>query len=311
MPHRQFPLLVADGEHRLHELPDAFRLREGEERVCRAVGVPQRKDRVVVEVGGAVDLPIGAAVVAVEIVEQRRRDHGVIEGRIEDAAGPIIGLDPNAAELLVPGGLSGGGDGIEIRRAGFLLEIRQCVLLADRRDADPHQNLARGALVGADGPQPAALSRLAANLAVSLEDAKRGERLGRLQREEDTLILRPPCRPAVADDRVLVDPAKPRFDDAATAVLELQIDRQMRLLVGRIAVAVQADPLRGGQRDVHVVVEQHDRIEAGAGLFLVVGVAARVSGAGVLARAGVGGQFAGVRHHQDVTQVGDTGAAEV
>ena len=85
----------------------------------------------------------------------------------------------------------------------------------------------------------------------------------------------------------------------------------MRLLVGLVAVAVQADPLRGGQRDVHVVVEQHDRIEAGAGLFLVVGVAARIPGTGILARAGAGGQLAGIRHDEDVTQVGDAGAAEV
>ena len=74
---------------------------------------------------------------------------------------------------------------------------------------------------------------------------------------------------------------------------------------------MQANPLRGGQLDVHVVVEQVDRVKAGAGLLPVVAVAAGVPGVGVLPRARAGGQFAGVRHQQDVTQVGDAGAAEM
>ena len=157
MPHRQLPLLVADGKHRLNELPDPFRLGEREQRVRRAVGVPEREDRVGVEPRVTVDLSVSAAVVTVVIVEQRRRDHRVVERGVEDALRAVVGLDLDAAELVVPGRFGRCGDGIEIRRAGFLLEIRQRVLLADRRDADTHQHLARRTFVRADGPQPLAL----------------------------------------------------------------------------------------------------------------------------------------------------------
>ena len=103
MPHRQAALLVRDRQHRLHDVGHLLGMQHRHQRHCGPVGVPQREGRIVREIGVAVDRMVRTVVVAVHVAEERRGDHRMVKGRIENPAGRLVrGRDLHLRQFIVP-----------------------------------------------------------------------------------------------------------------------------------------------------------------------------------------------------------------
>ena len=115
MPHRKAALLVGDMQHRLHDVGHLLGMQHRHQRHCGPVGVPQREGRIVREIGVAVDRMVRTVVVAVHVAEERRGDHRMVKGRIENPAGRLVlRLDPYLAQFVVPGPVGRGGGRLEV-----------------------------------------------------------------------------------------------------------------------------------------------------------------------------------------------------
>ena len=115
VPHRKAALLVGDMQHRLHDVGHLLGMQNGHQRHCRPVGIPQREGRIIREIGVAVDRMVRAVVVAVHVAEERRGDHRMVKGRIENPAGRLVlRLDPYLAQFVVPGPVGRGGGRLEV-----------------------------------------------------------------------------------------------------------------------------------------------------------------------------------------------------
>ena len=103
MPHRKAALLVRDRQHRLHDVGHLLGMQHRHQRHCGPVGVPQREGRIVREIGVAVDRMVRTVVVAVHVAEERRGDHRMVKGRIENPAGRLVrSLDLHLRQFIVP-----------------------------------------------------------------------------------------------------------------------------------------------------------------------------------------------------------------
>ena len=103
MPHRKAALLVGDMQHRLHDVGHLLGMQHRHQRHCGPVGVPQREGRIVREIGVAVDRMVRTVVVAVHVAEERRGDHRMVKGRIENPAGRLVrSLDLHLRQFIVP-----------------------------------------------------------------------------------------------------------------------------------------------------------------------------------------------------------------
>ncbi|MBP1593261.1 MAG: hypothetical protein H6Q12_279, partial [Bacteroidetes bacterium] len=83
VPHGKFALLLVDGKHGIDKVTGSFGLKEGEQRVCRTVGIPQREGGVIGERCIGMDLLICTAIILINVTEGRRGNHGMIKGGVE------------------------------------------------------------------------------------------------------------------------------------------------------------------------------------------------------------------------------------
>ena len=110
---------------------------------------------------------------------------------------------------------------------------------------------------------------------------------------------------------VVLDDLEAGVGDVIPAAAVLQVEDQVRVVRGRESVAVEAHAGGGGHFRRDAVALQGDAVVAG---FADFPGAVRIGpGAGlrVVLRAAGGRGGAGRRHHRDVEQVADAGAAEV
>ena len=139
LPHRQAAAVFVLTQERLDEIAGAGPVDQREQRVQRAKGVPQREDRVVGEPVGPVDLEVTAAILAVDVHVDIRREHRVVERGVEDGA--TVGrapVDADLGEFLLPRRVGGGPDGIEIPSRQLGVHVLACALNAHRGDRDLH-----------------------------------------------------------------------------------------------------------------------------------------------------------------------------
>ena len=103
MPHRKAALLVGDMQHRLHDIGHLLGMQHRHQRHCGPVGVPQRIGRIGFVAGIFMNLAVGSPVRAVNVAEERRGDHRMVKGRIENPAGRLVrGRDLHLRQFIVP-----------------------------------------------------------------------------------------------------------------------------------------------------------------------------------------------------------------
>ena len=125
VPYREPSLLVGDVQHRLDDVGHPLRVQDGHQRHRGPVSVPQRKGRIVREIGVAVDRMVRTVVVAVHVAEERRGDHRMVKGRIENPAGRLVrGLDLHLRQLGVPRLVGGLRRCVEIPSGEFRRKVR-------------------------------------------------------------------------------------------------------------------------------------------------------------------------------------------
>ena len=125
MPHRKAALLVGDMQHRLHDVGHLLGMQHRHQRHCGPVGVPQREGRIVREIGVAVDRMVRTVVVAVHVAEERRGDHRMVKGRIENPAGRLVrSLDLHLRQFIVPRLVGGLRRCVEIPSGEFRRKVR-------------------------------------------------------------------------------------------------------------------------------------------------------------------------------------------
>ena len=125
MPHRKAALLVGDMQHRLHDVGHLLGMQHRHQRHRRPVGVPQREGRIVREIGVAVDRMVRTVVVAVHVAEERRGDHRMVKGRIENPAGRLVrGRDLHLRQFIVPRLVGGLRRCVEIPSGEFRRKVR-------------------------------------------------------------------------------------------------------------------------------------------------------------------------------------------
>ena len=125
MPHRKAALLVGNMQHRLHDVGHLLGMQHRHQRHCGPVGVPQREGRIVREPGVAVDRMVRTVVVAVHVAEERRGDHRMVKGRIENPAGRLVrSLDLHLRQFIVPRLVGGLRRCVEIPSGEFRRKVR-------------------------------------------------------------------------------------------------------------------------------------------------------------------------------------------
>ena len=142
MPHRKAALLVGNMQHRLHDVGHLLGMQHRHQRHCGPVGVPQREGRIVREIGVAVDRMVRTVVVAVHVAEERRSDHRMVKGRIENPAGRLVrSLDLHLRQLGVPRLVGSGRRSVEIPSGEFRRKVFPSALHAYGRKGHFHEHL--------------------------------------------------------------------------------------------------------------------------------------------------------------------------
>ena len=268
----------------------------------------------VAEAVGPVRLRVEAAVAAVDVREERRRQERVVERGREDA--PLLvgrALDRHCRERPAPRGLRLLPQTLEVGRGRLRLEVPQRSFGARRREAHAYDDrLAGGRLVVGPGLEVSARDLAQPGLLLALDrEPGRGERLREARGEVDVAVLRPAVDLTAADDRPVVEEADLRTEDAVAAVHVHEVEDHVRRVGLRERVAVDGDALGRGQLDADAAVGEPHGVVAGRRLLLGVREARAVAALGLLARAGLEGERADRGHQEDVEHVADAGAGEV
>ena len=124
VPYREPSLLVGDVQHRLDDVGHPLRVQDGHQRHRGPVSVPQRKGRIGIAPQILMHLAVGSAVIAVHIAEERRSDHRMVKGRIENPAGRLVrGLDLHLRQFIVPRLVGSGRRSVEIPSGEFRRKV--------------------------------------------------------------------------------------------------------------------------------------------------------------------------------------------
>ena len=297
--------LLVMRQHAAEEIVDPLRLDDRQQRMLRAERVPQRERAVVLESFVRMNLAIQSAIAAVGVVEQDRREAGMIERGIERAANGRIGrLDLHLAEHVVPLLGRSLARGLEIHRRNLGGQILAGGLDAYGRDADLHQHRLRRILEIELSDEPFAVRFLRIilhGLAIDFE-AVGIERARKFGDEEEGLVGRPTVAVAIAADQRVGFDGDLAFDriarDAAT-----EIEEQMRRLVAGERIAMETGMRRGGHFRLDFRIGERHAIIAGRGLFILMRKLLRKTVLFLF------GNIAADRLNANIAQVGAAGAA--
>ena len=124
---------------------------------------------------------------------------------------------------------------------------------------------------------------------------------------------RPAAGDAVARDQSVVHHPHLGPERLAVVIVDavLEVDNDMSVSSLREGVTMNADPLGGRHLRADAIVRQCHGIVSGHACFAVVAEAAAIPSVRIRRRAGIQPDRAGPGHHEDVTEVGMAGAAEM
>ncbi|MNV25616.1 hypothetical protein D3C71_1167180 [compost metagenome] len=329
-PHRQHAVgaVVLVGEQRIDEVAVALlRLHQGQQRMQRTVGVPQRESGIVGVALGAMDGVVRAAVVAIAVHEHGRPKQAVVQRGVGAAAVVRGGLDIQHRQRLRPLRLCLGADAVEIEARHLTLQVGDRTGLAHRRNRHRHHQrlVQRAEIEGAHQLAPFDLrtlrralvprrrEALVGNVGFGVVEGVCGQRPRKTHREIQLPARRPAAGLAETGDGAVLTGAQARPHDLAGVIVEAgaQVQQHARRLVGRIGIAVHADTGAGGQLGAHLGIIQGDRVVARFGALASVAEARGVAAARLVRVATLQAGIGAHRHQQHVAQVGMAAAGEM
>ena len=258
VPHGELALLLVDVDEGLAYVGKHLGMQDGHQGVGSAVGVPKREGRIVGELA-LVYLQVGATVLAVDVAEDGRGGHRMVERGIEYRARIlVVGLDLHAGELFLPSLVGLANDGIEVPARYLLVEVLAGVVLAHGRETRLDEQWCAVWLIGEDDDR----------VLVALQF----DGLVELRIEERVLVARPSRRFAVATDRTVIDLAILGLRHLVPSDALVKVEaHHAPSHVGSRGVALESRPLRGGQFHQHVGVFEFHAIVARGDILALVG----------------------------------------
>ncbi len=206
-PHRHSRgTLFGHANQAVHQVRHAPGLRQGEQRMRGAIGIPKRKRAVVVRPRGQlVYLPVHAAILAVHVVEQRGRFQCVEHRRVEDLALLLVAaFDQDLRKLALPRRVGRLPHRREVPARNLAIQVLHGAIDADSGDPHLHvDDLTRPGRIVDQGLQRGAGGFFHAGIQdLVLGHKLRGlERLGELHGEENPPAAGPPVDRPPADNR--------------------------------------------------------------------------------------------------------------
>ena len=266
---KQPPLLVL-GEEGLDEIHRSVPLDDREEWMLGPVGVPEGEDRVVIESLRPVRLEVTAEVGAVDIHEEVRGEHRVVERGVEDGA-PIraSAIDTYLSQSPVPFVARRVARRLEIPAVRLGIEIPSRPLAAhcgegdlDRQPPGPQRLVAHEGLDVGARRFAYPFQRIAAR-----RHAERTEGLREPRDEIEALVLRPGARMPVPLYLGIADESYARIDHPVPVG---EIDDHILPFALGIMVPMDTDAFRRGELHEHAVIVEEDAVVSGGGSFLQV-----------------------------------------
>ena len=300
MPHRKAALLVGDMQHRLHDVGHLLGMQHRHQRHRRPVGVPQREGRIVREIGVAVDRMVRTVVVAVHVAEERRGDHRMVKGRIENPAGRLVrSLDLHLRQFIVPRLVGGLRRCVEIPSGEFRRKVFPSALHAYGRKGYFHEHLL-------------AVRRAERCPGVVIADGfEFFEGFRELRDEVDPLVFGPARRVTPARHRPVALLCEMRLRGLVPAAAVLQIEDHGCGVRRRERVAVESHARRGGHLGRNAVAHKRNRVITGfRDLPRTVGIGPKTRCRIILRAPGVG-HLARDGHDRHVEQIADARAAQM
>lgn len=283
-----------------------------------AVGVPERKGRIVGKSLGAPDTLVVLAEAAVRILEKERREETAVRRGVKRLLNPLRALDREPRKLPLPQLLAAAAHLVE-RKAVDLVQVAPGARRVDRRngDADGHLLLLPR---GETHPEfqvfaprlaiAAETFRVVAHPFAALHDAEVVERLGKLGHEINMALGAPALHEFIARDGVVILLAQvgpPAFPPQRMP----HVDKYEGVVSLGIGEAQDAAALRRRHFGFHAVVREVHAVIGGRAPLLVVAVPRSVTGVGVVVRTGFELDFPHARHEEEVAQIGNTRTAQM
>ena len=243
----------------------------------------------------------------------------MIEGGIENGLLlRVRGLDLNLAQFLVPGGAGIGLHGLKIPAREFCGHVGLGAFNGDGREGHLYQHLLSGSGVS---QLEAAVERLAglAALTVIVGVFRHGEVFGGAGErgpEEDFLVFGPAGGIAVTADgndgaAITALHLKAGIRHIVPAAAVFQVKKDGGILRLREGIAVQAHAGSGREFGKDVVPQQRNAVITGFRHFFASACIAPGAGSRIGLNAPLGPGGAHNRHHGNVKEVADAGAAQV
>ena len=105
VPQRKSTTLFVELQESLYHIIHPFRIGIGKQRMSRTVSIPQREGRIVIPTVRFMDLVIGTIIRAIDITEDSRGDHRMIDSCIElNQVVGIISIYFDLRQFFVPAG---------------------------------------------------------------------------------------------------------------------------------------------------------------------------------------------------------------
>ena len=314
VPDGKFALLFVDAQHRIDQVADLFGMDERQQGMRRAVGVPKREGGVIGEGRVAADRSVGAAVVAVHVAEERRRDHGVVKRCVEDPSHRRIGcFDADFRQLAVPCPAGGFAHGFEIPAGALRLHVPPGIFRGNGRkpdlDGDAFVLLRPKTEASVEFPPAGGAAVGGERIRAGEDDPFEG--LREFGVEVDALVVGPARRISPALDRTVAACGDAAVGGAVPALPVFEVEDDTRVVRCGEGVAAHSDARRGGQLDADAVAQQASGIVARRAPFVGAAETGPHARRRIAGRAASRRDFADDRHQRDVVQVADARAAQV
>ena len=307
-PDRKFALLVEDAKVRIDEIRNHIRLDDGKERIQRAVRIPQRESRIVFPRVGLVNLVVVPTELAIHVAIERRVNKHVVHRGIEDFLGTlVVGFDLDSRQFIVPLRFGSRTDFIEGPTRHFGIQVSRRILAADGRERQFDLDRS-GSFKSNHTLDGFALQLVFAGRSIVVEYLQRSYRLFGLHHEINLVLRTPATGETIALDGVVI-----YFLEVSivclVAIAFLEVDKEA-LLAFRISDAVDGSTLGSRHLRFYPIIHQQG-VVTGSHLLIAVFIIGRGCTFDIILFATCRAHCAGIRHQEDIAQVGTTRSAQV
>ena len=304
MPYREVAVSIVMTQHAVDKVGVAPGENQRIQGMGRPVGVPQREGSVLgLTLRQLPDRVDRGHVLAVDVRECVGLEHRVVQRRVEDFHLLRLTLHLDASQLLVPGFVGLGADGVEALPRGLDTQVLKGVFSGDRRQPHLHLHLARRSVELQESLEVAAIDhRRACAHGASVGKHSLNDRLGEFHGEIHLAQFGPAGNHAISGHHRRRHHPYLGVDNLAVPApflrRTLQVDQNVGLGPVGECVTVDSSTRRRRHLGADSLVVEHHRVIARRGGLVVVGEGRRCR------RPRSGGEY------RDVNQVRRPGAAQ-